>query len=75
MEPSYISASGYQFRLALQGISPLIWRRLHMRSNMFLATLHAALHIVFAWSDETCITSVPTRPGRSVPWPCCCQNR
>jgi Plasmid pRiA4b ORF-3-like protein len=52
MEPSYIPPSIYQFRVVLQGISPLIWRRLLIRSDMSLATLHAALQIVFAWSDE-----------------------
>jgi len=40
-----------QFRVVVQGISPLIWRRLLIRSDMSLATLHAALQIVFAWSD------------------------
>jgi Plasmid pRiA4b ORF-3-like protein len=38
--------------VVLQGISPLIWRRLLIRSDMSLATLHAALQSVFAWSDE-----------------------
>jgi hypothetical protein len=52
MEPSYIPPNVYQFRVVLQGISPLIWRRLLIRSDMSLATLHAALQIVFAWSDE-----------------------
>ena len=52
MEPSYIPPSVYQFRVVLQAISPLIWRRLLIRSDMSLATLHAALQIVFAWSDE-----------------------
>jgi Plasmid pRiA4b ORF-3-like protein len=52
MEPSYSPPSVYQFRVVLQGISPLIWRRLLIRSDMSLAALHAALQIVFAWSDE-----------------------
>jgi Plasmid pRiA4b ORF-3-like protein len=51
MEPSYIPPSVYQFRMVLQGISPLIWRRLRIRSDLSLATFHAALQIVFAWSD------------------------
>lgn len=41
----------YQFRVVVQGISPLVWRRLLLRSDMSLATLHATLQIVFAWSD------------------------
>jgi Plasmid pRiA4b ORF-3-like protein len=51
MEPSYIPPSVYQFRVVLQGISPLIWRRLRIRSDLSLATFHAAPQIVFAWSD------------------------
>jgi hypothetical protein len=43
MEPSSIPPNVYQFRVVLQGISPLIWRRLLIRSDMSLATLHAAL--------------------------------
>jgi Plasmid pRiA4b ORF-3-like protein len=52
MEPSHIPPNVHQFRVVLQGISPLIWRRLLIRSDMSLATLHAVLQIVFAWSDE-----------------------
>jgi len=52
MEPSCIPPNAYQFRVVLQGVSPLIWRQLLIRSDMSLATLHAALQIVFAWSDE-----------------------
>jgi hypothetical protein len=51
MEHTCISPTGYQFRAVVQGISPLIWRRLLIRSDMSLATLHATLQIVFAWSD------------------------
>jgi Plasmid pRiA4b ORF-3-like protein len=51
MDPSYIPPCIYQFRVVLQGISPLIWRRLLICSDMSLAALHAALQIVFAWSD------------------------
>jgi hypothetical protein len=51
MQTPDLSSSVYQLRVAVQGISPLIWRRLLIRSDMSLATLHAALQIVFAWSD------------------------
>jgi hypothetical protein len=51
MDPSYLPPCVYQFRAVVQGVSPLIWRRLLIRSDMSLATLHAALQIVFAWSD------------------------
>jgi Plasmid pRiA4b ORF-3-like protein len=51
MEPLSIPPSVYQFRVVLQGISSLIWRPLLIPSDMSLATLHATLQIVFAWSD------------------------
>jgi hypothetical protein len=51
MEPLSIPPSVYQFRMVLQGISPLIWRQLLVRSDMSLATLHTSLQVVFAWSD------------------------
>src|SRR5262249_24202276 len=42
----------YQLRIVLRGISPLIWRRMLVRSETTLAQLHAILQILFAWSDE-----------------------
>jgi Plasmid pRiA4b ORF-3-like protein len=42
----------YQLRIVLRGISPLIWRRVLVRSDMTLAHLHTLLQIVFAWSNE-----------------------
>jgi hypothetical protein len=51
MEHAITPPHVYQFRVVVQGISPLIWRRLLVRSDMSLATLHATLQIVFAWSD------------------------
>ena len=51
MEPSCIPSNIYQFRVVVQGISPLIWRRFSICSDMSLATLHTTLQIVFGWSD------------------------
>jgi hypothetical protein len=51
MEHAFTAPHVYQFRVVVQGISPLIWRRLLIRSDTSLATLHATLQIVFAWSD------------------------
>jgi Plasmid pRiA4b ORF-3-like protein len=51
MELSCIPSNIYQFRVVVQGISPLIWRRFFICSDMSLATLHATLQIVFGWSD------------------------
>jgi Plasmid pRiA4b ORF-3-like protein len=42
----------YQLRIVLRDVSPLIWRRLLVRSDTTLAHLHTILQIVFAWSDE-----------------------
>src|SRR5215813_6708906 len=42
----------YQLRIVLRDISPLIWRRLLVRSDTTLAHLHRMLQILFAWSDE-----------------------
>jgi hypothetical protein len=43
-----IPLSVHQFHVVVQGISPLIWRRLLSCNDMSLASLHAELHIVFA---------------------------
>jgi len=42
----------YQLRAALRGVSPLIWRRLLVRSDSTVAQLHEVLQIVFGWDDE-----------------------
>jgi Plasmid pRiA4b ORF-3-like protein len=51
MEHAFTAPHVYQFRVVVQGISLLIWRRLLIPSDTSLATLHATLQIVFAWSD------------------------
>jgi Plasmid pRiA4b ORF-3-like protein len=42
----------YQLRTVLRGISPLIWRRLLVRSDSTVAQLHQALQVAFGWDDE-----------------------
>ena len=42
----------YQLRVVLRGVSPLIWRRLLVRSDSSIADLHATLQLVLGWSDE-----------------------
>jgi hypothetical protein len=42
----------YQLRIVLRGISPLIWRRMLVRSDSTVADLHAILQTAFGWSDE-----------------------
>ena len=51
MEQAITPPNVYQFRVVVQGISPLIWRRLLLHSDTSLAILHATLQIIFAWSD------------------------
>ena len=41
----------YQLRVVIRGIFPLIWRRLKLRSDSPLATLHYALQAAFDWQD------------------------
>lgn len=42
----------YQLRIALRGISPMVWRRVLVGSDTTIAELHATLQIVFGWNDE-----------------------
>src|ERR1039458_2232028 len=42
----------YQLRAVLRGISPLIWRRLLVRSDSTVAQLHEVLQVAFGWDDE-----------------------
>jgi len=42
----------YPLRVVLRGVSPLIWRRLLVRSDSTIADLHATLQIALGWSDE-----------------------
>ena len=41
----------YQLHILLLQINPPIWRRLHVRSDSSIATLHCLLQIAFDWSD------------------------
>jgi hypothetical protein len=43
--------SVYQLRVVLRGISPLIWRRLLVRSDITFARLHDVLRVAFGWDD------------------------
>ena len=42
----------YQLRGVLRGVSPLIWRRLLVRSDSTIADLHATFQRVLGWTDE-----------------------
>ena len=42
----------YQFRVVLRDVSPLVWRRLLLRSDQSVADLHYAIQIAMDWSDQ-----------------------
>lgn len=42
----------YQLRIVLRDVSPLIWRRLLVPSNIDLSRLSRILQILFSWSGE-----------------------
>ena len=44
--------SVYQLRVVLRAVSPLIWRRLLVRSETTIAHLHSTLQTAFGWTDE-----------------------
>ena len=41
----------YQLKVWLQGISPMVWRRLLVRSDSTIAHLHYTIQIAMGWSD------------------------
>src|SRR5258707_8288792 len=51
MVQSNAPAEIYQLHILLLQINPPIWRRLHVRSDNSIATLHELLQIAFDWSD------------------------
>lgn len=42
----------FQLHASLLGVSPMVWRRLLVRSDQTVADLHYALQIAFGWSDS-----------------------
>jgi Plasmid pRiA4b ORF-3-like protein len=42
----------YQLRIRLDGISPLIWRRLLVTGEISIADLHASIQTAFGWTDS-----------------------
>jgi hypothetical protein len=43
----------YQLRVVLRGVSPLIWRRLLVRSDSTIADLHATFSLGWAGATST----------------------
>src|SRR5262249_58403049 len=50
--PDSLESNIYQLRVVLLGISPIIWRRLLVRSDSTIADLHDTLQIAFGWSGD-----------------------
>ena len=42
----------YRFRVALQHVSPKIWRRIEVPADRSLADVQSVIQIVMGWSDE-----------------------
>jgi hypothetical protein len=42
----------YQLKVVVRGISPMIWRRLLLRSDHSIADLHYTIQIAMGWSDS-----------------------
>jgi hypothetical protein len=50
--PGAPSVYVYQFKIVLRRVSPVVWRRLLLRSDHSLADLHYAIQISMGWSDS-----------------------
>jgi Plasmid pRiA4b ORF-3-like protein len=42
----------YELKVTLQGIRPLVWRRVKVRSDITLEDLHRVLRVVMGWTDS-----------------------
>ena len=42
----------YAIKIALRGVSPMIWRRLRIPGHTSLADFHHVIQIIFNWDDE-----------------------
>ena len=50
--PASSKPSVYQLRVVVRGLSPLIWRRLLVRSDSTIADLHVTFQRALGWTDE-----------------------
>lgn len=42
----------YSIKIALRGVSPMIWRRLRVHGNESLADLHHIIQIAMSWDND-----------------------
>ncbi|MDY6786481.1 MAG: plasmid pRiA4b ORF-3 family protein [Cyanobacteriota bacterium] len=50
--PAASTLAIYQLKVVLLGISPMIWRRIRVRSDSTIADLHYTIQIAMGWADE-----------------------
>jgi hypothetical protein len=44
--------NAYSIKIALRGVSPMIWRRLRVRGNTSMADLHHIIQIAMSWDND-----------------------
>jgi hypothetical protein len=49
--PGEPPVSVYQFRIELREVKPVVWRRVHILSDMTLADLHVLVQCAMGWDD------------------------
>jgi hypothetical protein len=49
--PERQAASVYQLKVWLYGISPMVWRRLLVRSDSTISDLHYTIQLAMGWRD------------------------
>ncbi|EGO9689650.1 plasmid pRiA4b ORF-3 family protein [Escherichia coli] len=42
----------YVIKIAVRGVSPMVWRRLRIAANTSLAALHFIIQIIQGWGDD-----------------------
>ncbi|MGH7593159.1 MAG: plasmid pRiA4b ORF-3 family protein [Gemmatimonadales bacterium] len=45
------AAEVYQLKISLRCVTPMVWRRVLVRSDFTLYGLHRAIQIAFGWED------------------------
>jgi hypothetical protein len=43
--------SVYQFRIELREVKPIVWRRVHVLSDMMIVDFHALVRCAMGWDD------------------------
>jgi hypothetical protein len=51
MSESAASISVYQFRVVLRHVTPMVWRRVLVRSDTSIAQLHRVIQLTMGWDN------------------------